>query len=745
MKRVSMVRNVVVSMLVGSCTLQNVYASSTDTDAVSGGMTFSTFSDAAVDAYERTPSARNSNFEFLSSNPDGPFSPVDIFNMPMKARGTPGICLLDYDNDGDLDIYVTNGPGTANSLYHNQLVEDGVIGFLDKALAADVAAVDHDGSGCVFGDIDNDGDHDLYVLGAGEENRLFENLGDGTFTDITASSNSGGGAYWSISASMGDVNNDGLLDIYVGNAFDMNNRLPIALEPIDSNQHNQLFINIGGNQFADASQTSGIHVLEGMRISVDGEVVPIPDAPAGITWAVAMVDFDLDGNIDIFEADDQGAIAPLSFPPGELNLDRGLIHLFKNDGSGEFVDAIQSTTGGWMGLSFADFNRDGHMDYFASNFGDANSSVIIDAVLGLPPEDALGTNASRWFFGTDEGAFIDSVDLGDPAPSVPGMITSAFGWGTVAFDYDNDADTDILYVGGIQGPFIFADNPLAVLTNDGDGNFSRDTMALAEDDGRRHLLGVEEGLAAGDLNNDGFVDVVSAAAFSIPNPVPDEPEVLPNPFGELFGGAFGPEALISPVFAETGVPEQFTFLPAFLDYPNGKLSVEISDANNGNNWIAVNLVGTIGLVTDGSVNRDGIGAVVRFTPKEGSTAMQPIVGGSSYQSQNSLTAHFGLGTGRKGVVDVLWPGGVQNRYLNARAGETVIFPEIPCDPVRALQAGSAESDGEVLRRLTLQEAAFMRCVRMALRELVDANVISSTDTGKFRRGMRSLFRELNEM
>jgi len=313
------------------------------------------------------------------------------------------VAILDYDGDGDLDIYVTNGPGAANSLYSNQLEETGQLTFVDVAEAAGVAATDQDSNGVSYGDIDNDGDHDLLVLGAGEANRLFENLGDGTFVDITAASGMGEDNRYSSSASMGDVNGDGWLDIVVANSFDWDNQIPINSEPFALNDHNQLFLNRGNNTFVDVSATSGIENLTGF-----GEGVP--DGGATITWAIAMVDYDLDGDLDIIHADDQAAI-----PIGELGgVDRGLLHVLQNDGTGNFTDVTASVNlnvpGGWMGLSFADFNADGNMDILGSNFGEISSNPVIT----FPA-------SSRWFLGQDDGTFTD--------PGVGSLVATGFGWG----------------------------------------------------------------------------------------------------------------------------------------------------------------------------------------------------------------------------------------------------------------------------------------------------------------------------
>lgn len=179
----------------------------------------------------------------------------------MKDRGAPGVVVFDYDNDGDNDIFVTNGPGADHSLYKNQFIETGQVTFQDVAIAAGVSANAMDGTGAVAGDIDNDGDRDLLVLGRGESNILFRNNGNGTFTDITATSGVGGGTFHHISASMGDINGDGRLDIVVSNTFDWFDRIPIFDASWLGHQHNQLYLNLGNNQFSDVSISSGGDLL----------------------------------------------------------------------------------------------------------------------------------------------------------------------------------------------------------------------------------------------------------------------------------------------------------------------------------------------------------------------------------------------------------------------------------------------------------------------------------------------------
>lgn len=698
--------------------------------AAQSGITYTDIAagDGAGITYRRTRSPRDENYHiFMDGTLEQPLQLMDIALFPVKSRGAPGVCIFDFDNDGDEDIYVTNGPGSAASLYSSQWAETGDLAFVDVATQAGVALVAEDGSGCAYGDIDNDGDQDLYVLGSGEPNHLYENQGNATFVDITAQSATGGGNLYSTTASMGDVNNDGLLDIAVGNTFDWAEGLPVFAVPTALNEHNQLFVNQGGNVFVDVSAASGIEDLGRMRIeNPDGSVMPIPDHPAGISWTLALVDYDLDGDVDLFTGDDQAAIPPVGFPPspfGAPNADRGLVHVFRNDGTGNFEDVNDriispNLTGSWMGLAFGDFNHDGVMDFFNSNFGDSNISISFEV-------PTLGYQPSRWFLGDGNGGFVDSLSaVGGP---IPGIVSTPFGWGSVAVDYDNDGCTDILFVGDIQGgPFITLSNPLAILRNDCAGNFQRDQDAVPPQSAERHKLSAEHGMAAADLNQDGFLDLVSVSNFRVPAELRqpqaplNAPLIVPNPFD--LGGPFDADTEFSPVFAphEDG---HVDFIPALLGFPDGALSIEVSGGND-NHWVRVDLLGTVGLVPRGRVNRDAIGAVVSFTPQGGVPAMQAVSGGAGYSSQGSLVANFGLGQAEVGTVDVLWPGGTRNRLYNVRHSQTVFFPEIPCsfdtrDPLQV----------------------YFQCVNDSMQDLIAAGILDPWTGARFRASAVRAYRE----
>lgn len=629
--------------------------------------------------FEHGEPPRNAILDEMKQNP---FQlPEDLALVPHKPHGAPGVALLDFDGDGDLDVYVTNSKGSGNGLFSNQLEETGETTFVDVAVAAGVDAVDHDSSGVCFGDIDNDGDHDLMVLGAIEPNRLFENQGEGTFLDITEQAGVGGGNLSTSSCSMGDVNGDGLLDIAVANTHTSWENLLGIVIPFTFNEHNQLFVNQGANIFADRSAASGFETL-----------ATLPPEAASLTWALALVDYDLDGDLDAFTFDDQGSV-PLPQAGGP---NYGIIHLHQNDGAGNFtdvtVDAGLEVAGSWMGVSFGDLNCDGALDLFATNVGDYPPTRG-------PLANPVGSFSTRWFLGSPEGTFT--------APGPGALNGSVFGWGTSILDYDNDGDPDIAYHGGIDlGAFVHLGLPGVLLENqECSANFTFVDQAFARTPERIGRVG--QGMAAGDLNRDGFVDVVTVSNSDLPASVPKSPTEAP------LGSVFDPLVRFAEIFVPGGTPGQLVW--SGLEGGDGSLTVELNSAESDNRSAAVTLRGSVGTLPTGRVNRDGIGAVVTFKTPGGKAQMAPVVGGASYASQDSLTVHLGLGTEAAGSVEVLWPGGVRNRLRGLEAGEHLTFPEIPCD----------------LGDEFVDPAGYRACVDGALDSLVDAGILAAGDRQRF--------------
>ena len=603
-----------------------------------------TFQDVAAGggaglSYGRTPSERLALQESLYAGGLILAGDAEYEQLPHKNHGAPGVALLDYDNDGDLDVYVTNGPGTPNSLFQNQLQQTSSLVFQDVAVSSGAALTDQDSQGVCFGDIENDGDLDLYVTGF-RGNRLLRNQGNGTFQDITAASGTGGQDTVSVSCAMGDINADGLLDILVTNAFDDFINIAYGF-PFIYNQHNQLLLNQGADTFADVSATSGIRNLAGL---------PVPGA-ALVSWSASLIDIDFDGDLDAVIATDQHG-----------NFDSvGFIRIFKNDGTGHFTDSTLEAdldrVGEWHGLAFGDLNCDGRLDIFGSNLGDY---VFFPGF--YPP----GAYASRWFLGQSGGTFTD--------PGVGALVTTPTGWGAAMADYDNDGDSDIVYHGGWEFTIFWDEsNPGVLLENQGcSASFTWDRAALAGS--TNHLDRNVEGLATGDLDNDGFVDIVTVASFDVGPGTPRLPL-----FGVPLGSPFDEVA----TFIFAAQPTEDPLVWAWQGYTRnpGTLSVEINSGNS-NNWAAFDLVGTRGLVANqhssGRVNRDAIGAIVRFTPQGGPSTLNPVLGGSGYASQNSLRVQVGLGSATRGTVEVIWPGGVKNRLYDVLASERLVLPEIPC-------------------------------------------------------------------
>ncbi len=398
-----------------------------------------------------------------------------------------GAGFVDYDNDGDLDLYVVNNPGPleveispkspGNILYRNN--GDGT--FTDVTEKAGVGDQGH-GMGCVFGDYDNDGDADLYVTNFGR-NVLYRNNGDGTFGDVTEEAGVGDDR-WGTGAIFGDYDRDGDLDLYVCNYVEYNlagiekmkreskqagKSVPSALNPIAFEaQDNILFQNNGDGAFSDVTAALGV------------------EADGGRSMQAIFTDFDLDGDLDLYVAND---LTP-NF-------------LYENNGDGTFVDVSRESWAadfrGSMGLATGDYDSDGDLDLFISHWIDQENTLYRNLwVEGSEITDRKSTEAEPIrLIDESYGSLLAETSMKD------------IGWGTDFFDYDNDTDLDIFVANGstfqyLEMPKFLIRQKDRLFRNEGDGTF----IEIANDVGIGTLSSrVGRGVAFGDYDDDGDVDV----------------------------------------------------------------------------------------------------------------------------------------------------------------------------------------------------------------------------------------------
>jgi hypothetical protein len=394
-----------------------------------------------------------------------------------------GVALFDYDNDGRLDVFFTNGakieetmprerrPDKADPAYWNRLYRQHADGtFEDVTEKAEVSGRPQNqyGMGAAVGDYDNDGFDDLYVTNYGA-NTLYRNNGNGTFADVTARAGVAAGG-WSTSAGFVDYDNDGHLDLFVTRYVEwsfQHNRYcgekkpgyraychPDNFEAIA----NVLFRNNGDGTFADVSAKAGITSAPGKGLGV------------------AFADYDDDGFIDVYVAND-------SFP----------CFLFRNGGKGIFTEEgllagvalnEDGKTFAGMGVDFSDYDNDGRPDVFVTD---------------------LSNERYRLFRHNGDGSFRDATN----ASGVGGATLAFSGWSTRFVDYDNDGWKDIFVAQGHvmdtiekTSPNLRYLQPPLLLRNES-GRFVR---VLAGEVFQQDRAG--RGAAFGDLDNDGDVDAV---------------------------------------------------------------------------------------------------------------------------------------------------------------------------------------------------------------------------------------------
>ncbi len=371
-----------------------------------------------------------------------------------------GGAWADYDEDDDLDLFVSNRGGP-NHLYRNEgdRDADGLPDFGDVAAQAGVDAPALASMGATFVDYDNDGDQDLYVTNW-DGNSLYQNQlsesGSPVFVDVAAQAgvDDSGRA---ITAAWGDFDQNGYLDLYLAK------HIRCAEDP-DPQSQDHLYSNNGDGSFTDVTGWL-----------CPGGIVPC-DQVSGLGFSPVWLDYDNDGDLDLYLANDDFVEVPGHYP----NV------LWRNDGPDafggwRFVDVSAFSGAGLsanaMGLGVGDYNNDGWLDLAFSNLG---------------PNNLLRNNR--------DGTFADvSAAAGIQREFLPGGETSIT-WGTAFFDGDNDGWLDLYFVAGdIHEPL---GQPNAFFSNNRDGTFTDLSSGSGLDDPSR---GRHASLA--DFDGDGFVDV----------------------------------------------------------------------------------------------------------------------------------------------------------------------------------------------------------------------------------------------
>jgi enediyne biosynthesis protein E4 len=403
-----------------------------------------------------------------------------------------GVGCFDYDGDGFLDVFFTNGARIPslikeNESFHNRLYRNNHDGtFTDVTQRAGVAGEGYS-MGATAGDFDNDGWADLYVGGV-NKNILYHNNGNGTFTDVTeqagvAATDATGRKLWSVAGAWVDYNNDGYLDLFVASYLNWDittakkcgrpgKRLacsPVLYEGLPS----FLYRNNGDGTFTDVSISSGIgkHIGKGM--------------------GVAVADYDDNGFIDIFMTNDNETNFLFRNLDGQTFAEVGV-----EAGVALTDDGIPVSN---MGVDFRDINNDGRPDVFIPN---------------------LAGETFRLFLNDGQSLFADAS-----YKSGIGLATAMMsGWGGGIYDFDNDGNKDIFTSNSHVSENVHLYSayqyklPNAVLQNQGDGSFRNVAGQAGE---AMRVASAHRGCAFCDLNNDGKMDVIVSV-------IADQPEVLYN-------------------------------------------------------------------------------------------------------------------------------------------------------------------------------------------------------------------------
>jgi hypothetical protein len=482
-----------------------------------------------------------------------------------------GAAFLDYDQDGFIDLYVCNGTWVKglnqgdepDDLPTNRLYRNLGNGTFEDV--TDKAGLDDSwySMGAVVGDYNNDGYPDLFVSNYGT-NVLYKNDGDGTFSNVTKKAKvAGKETDFSVGAVWLDYDNDSFLDLYVGNylTFDPNYKYyyapdgfpgPLAYEA----QHDVLYHNNGDGTFEDVTQAMGIKDMDGRAMGVGA------------------VDFDDDGFVDIYVANDHS-----------------MNYLYHNDAGKGFTDmgtpsgtafshSGESTVS--MSVDFADFNSDGLQDLFVSD--DRYCSLYVNIGNGVFNDQAYQAGISM-----AAGQFV--------------------GWTSSFIDYNNDALVDLYKVNGALKHLYGQEDQL--FENIGNGKFKDVSISLGKYFMKK-LVG--RGACFSDYDNDGDLDGYIA-----------------------------------------NLDDRGVFLR--------------NNKGNQNNWLLINLVGT-------KSNRDGIGSRVKIvTGNKVQTAQRRTTTG--YLSQNDHRLHFGLAKDSLiNKIEIKWPSGKLQFLENVKVNQILTVKEL---------------------------------------------------------------------
>jgi hypothetical protein len=420
-----------------------------------------------------------------------------------------GAALFDYDNDGDLDAFLVQGDGPSR-LFRNELA-GGVPRFIDVTAQAGLAVRSY-GMGTAVGDYDNDGNLDLFVTAFGAD-ALLRNNGNGTFTDVTTAAGVSD-PLWSTSAAFLDYDRDGDLDLFVANYLDFaiaDNKVchdpvgtrdycsPRAYRPVPD----RLYRNDGGGRFTNVTEPAGISKADGNGLGVsvgdyngDGwlDLYVANDATANQLWinrkdgtfvdegvlsgsalnaagnpegsmGIASGDFDADGDEDLFVT----------------NIIAETYALYVNDGKGNFDDqrtraGLSQPTAAFTGFGtdWFDYDNDGWLDLFVAN-GAVN---VIESQRGQPAPYRM---RNQLFRNTGRGRFEDAGAAAGPV-FARAEISRAAAFG----DVDNDGDTDVLVTTN--------NGPARLLLNRSDGKHHWLQIRLQHDGGQRFGLGARIGI-----------------------------------------------------------------------------------------------------------------------------------------------------------------------------------------------------------------------------------------------------------